>query len=100
MATPEEKLKNLRDQIFQLTQEYNKLMPPGEDRVIATTHEFFCRCTTCWYDYKTSELDEKYGSPSPYEKCPTDEMIKKINAERQQKGFKPKNYPQYHPPYA
>lgn len=100
MTTPEEKLKILRDQILQMTVQYNESLAPGEKRLIIETHDFFCRCGTCWYKYKTSELDAKYGTPSPYEKFPTDEMVKKINAERQQKGFKPLVYPQYQPTYA
>ena len=56
----------------------NATRKPGEKRYIISTriekHSFFCRCSTCWYEYDGSSRDKKYGSPMPFGEYPTQKM--------------------------
>lgn len=40
---------------------YNAAQPEKSKRLILEQHSFFCRCTTCWYDYDGPARDKKYG---------------------------------------
>lgn len=47
-------------ELLRLCREYNDSQPEGWPRLVLQTHDFHCRCATCWYEYGGAARAERY----------------------------------------